>query len=92
MTPTRAPSVPPAAFGGARRREVVEIDPTDYEHRDLVNLLAAAFVLAIAFGVVWSVRALEDYERTQACFDSGRLDCVVLDVPQHYGVRAPAPR
>jgi hypothetical protein len=63
-------------------------DPTDYAHRDFVNLVAAAFLLLIAVAIVWTVRAMEDYERLQNCFDSGRRDCVVIAAPHYATARS----
>ncbi len=53
-------------------------DETDYEHRNLVNLIAVAALLVIAIAIVWTFKAIDDSERTQRCFATGRRDCVNL--------------
>jgi hypothetical protein len=38
-------------------------------------------LLAIAIGVVWVVKAMEANEAVNRCMESGRRDCVRIDVP-----------
>ena len=64
-------------------------DETDYRHRHFVNLAAVAFLLVIAVAIIWTVKAMEDNERLQRCFNSGRRDCVKIDVPPSVGIRMP---
>ncbi len=71
----------------AKRRPAA--DDTDYAHRDFINLAAAAFLLLIAIAIVWTVRALEDYEKLQRCLNSGRRDCVQIGAPVHPAIRMP---
>ena len=95
MSSSRGPQALSGAFSAendSRRRAGREDDLTDYDHRDFVNLLAAALLLFVAIGVVWSVKSMQEYEATRACLDSGRRDCLMLDVPHHYAVRAPSRR
>ena len=75
---------PGAAGGFARHRP--EDDDTDYEHRHFVNLVSAAFLLTVAIGIVWTVKALDAYETQRACFDSGRTECIQLEPTRHYGI------
>ncbi len=65
-------------------------DDTDYAHRHFVNLLATAFLLTVMLSVVWTIKAMDEYEKQRSCVDSGRRDCVVLEVARHVTVRAPA--
>ncbi len=65
------------------RRSVIEEDDTDYEHRGLVNMLAAIALLTIAICVVWTVKSIQEDERLEACFLSGRPDCMdVAELPR----------
>jgi hypothetical protein len=64
-------------------------DTTDYAHRHLVNLVGTIVLLCIALATVWTAKAMQEYETRQACIDSGRRDCVPLDLPTHIAIRAP---
>ena len=64
-------------------------DDTDYEHRHFINLLAIAFLLVIAGAIIWTVRAMDDYEHLQRCLNAGRRDCVKIETPPATGVRLP---
>jgi hypothetical protein len=59
----------------------VERDDVDYGHRHFINLLSAAFLLALAIGMVWTVRAIDQQETMRKCFASGRKDCVNVAAP-----------
>lgn len=59
----------------ARRRSQFR-DGTDYEHRHFVNLAAAAFILALALIIGWTVKAFDSQRALERCLDSGRKDCV----------------
>ena len=50
-------------------------DRTDYEQRDFVNLAAIAFVLALALGIAWTIKALDHQISLEKCLDSGRKEC-----------------
>ena len=77
--------------GGVNRAglSAAPVDDTDYEHRHFVNLLAIAFLLVIAGAIIWTVRAMDDYERLQRCLNAGRRDCVKIETPPSTGVRLP---
>ena len=77
--------------GGANRPAlaVEPVDDTDYEHRHFINLLAIAFLLVIAGAIIWTVRAMDDYEHLQRCLNAGRRDCVKIETPPATGVRLP---
>jgi hypothetical protein len=75
--------------GGASRPALPAEDDTDYEHRHFVNLLAIAFLLVIAGAIIWTVRAMDDYEHLQRCLNAGRRDCVKIETPPSTGVRLP---
>ncbi len=64
-------------------------DDTDYAHRHFVNLLAMAFLLAIAAALIWTVQAIDENEKLQRCLNAGRRDCVKIDAPTNIGVRVP---
>ncbi|MDB5650388.1 MAG: hypothetical protein JWL62_1908, partial [Hyphomicrobiales bacterium] len=61
----------------------------DYAHRDFVNLVAAALLLVVAMLITWTVAALNENEKKQRCFESGRKDCVTIATPPR-GLRIPA--
>ena len=77
--------------GGANRPALVPepVDDTDYEHRHFINLLAIAFLLVIAGEIIWTVRAMDDYEHLQRCLNAGRRDCVKIETPPSTGIRLP---
>ena len=57
-------------------------DPVDDEaHRNLVNLLAAIFVIVLAIAAIWVFRALDERRRLENCLASGRRDCIELIEP-----------
>jgi hypothetical protein len=64
-------------------------DDTDYDHRHFVNLVAMAFLLAVAAALIWTVLAMDEYEKLQRCLNAGRRDCVKIDAPTNIGVRVP---
>jgi hypothetical protein len=67
--------------GGVESPQRRPLDRTDYQHRHFVNLLAAAALLALGFGVSWAVLAIDDYEAHEKCLASGRRDCVQIYAP-----------
>ena len=82
-SPAETPVPAPAPAAGKR-------DQTDYDHRHFVNLLTIAFLLVVAAAIVWTIQAIEENERVQRCFASGRHDCMKIDAPQSaVTVRAP---
>ncbi len=77
---------------GGPNRPALAVEPaddTDYEHRHFINLLAIAFLLVIAGAIIWTVRAMDDYEHLQRCLNAGRRDCVKIETPPATGVRLP---
>jgi hypothetical protein len=64
-------------------------DDVDYKHRNFVNLVALAVLLAIAVGVVWVVKAMEANEALNRCLATGRRDCVRIDAPPRPTIRMP---
>ncbi len=72
---------------GARKRR--GDDSTDYAHQHFVNLAAAAFLLAMAFAMTWTVKAMSEYEKTRLCLEAGLSECRLLDLPAHVGVQPP---
>lgn len=57
-------------------------DDIDYNHRNLVNLLAVIFLLSVALASVWVIKAMEEHEALRRCIDAGRRDCALLNVAQ----------
>jgi hypothetical protein len=74
---------------GSALPPLAQEDDTDYEHRHFVNLLAMAFLLAIAAALIWTVQAIDENEKLQRCLNAGRRDCVKIDAPTNIGVRVP---
>ena len=56
-------------------------DREERSRRALVNLLAAIAALMVAFGAVWTFKALDEQRRLQRCLDSGRRDCAEIVDP-----------
>ncbi len=56
-------------------------DEVDYAQRDFINLVATVFLLVLAIGIAWTVRAVTDYERQLRCVESGRRDCIAIATP-----------
>gem|GEM_PF-2457495 len=81
--------VGPTSKGSGAARPRPDADDTDYAHRHLVNLVGTIVLLCIALATVWTTKAMQEYETRQACIDSGRRDCVPLDLPVHIAIRAP---
>jgi cytochrome b len=52
--------------------------PEDETHRNLVNLIAAIFVLALAIAAIWVFKALDEHRQIENCIASGRRDCLPL--------------
>ena len=68
-------------------------DHTDYERRKRVNIAVAVGLAALLAILIWSVQALEENERLQRCYATGRRDCVPLKVPPREGpLEVPARR
>jgi hypothetical protein len=65
---------PASPNGGAEGRD-------EREHRTLVNLVVAIFLLLLAIGLVWVVKALDDQRKLQDCLNSGRRNCLELVQP-----------
>lgn len=85
------PLAEPARPAPPRARRDVD-DATDYEHRHFVNLVAAAFLLAMMAAIVWTVNSLQNFEELQLCFEAGHRDCLVIDSHPRIGVREPSRR
>jgi hypothetical protein len=49
------------------------------QHRTLVNLVVAVFLLLLAIAIIWVFRSLDDQRRLQNCLNSGRRNCVDLE-------------
>ena len=60
-------------------------DHTDYERRMRVNIAVGLGLAALLGILIWSVQAVEESERLQRCYASGRRDCVPLKVPPPRG-------
>lgn len=60
-------------------------DRTDYEHRYFVNLVATAFILALALAIGWTMKALDHHLWLEKCLDSGRKECRQVGEPAKRG-------
>jgi hypothetical protein len=47
-------------------------------HRTFVNLVVAAFLLALAIAIIWVVKTLDDQRKLQNCLNAGRRNCVEM--------------
>jgi len=77
------PSEPPPDKG---RGPPKPDEPSEGENRDFVNLIALAFVVALALGAFWLFKELERHNEILNCVASGRRNCDALVHPD-----APAP-
>jgi hypothetical protein len=73
-----------AAPGGKADAEERE----ERSHRTFVNLVVAAFLLALAIAIIWVVKSLNEQRKLQDCLNSGRRNCVELS---QGGPRSPWP-
>jgi hypothetical protein len=53
----------------------------DYSHRHFVNLAATIVLLTLALASMWTIKAIDNQEKLQRCFHSGRKDCVPVATP-----------
>ncbi len=65
-------------------------DYTDYQRRQRVNIVVAITMVVLLGLLIWSVRALMENERLQACYATGRRDCEPLKIPPADGPVQPA--
>ncbi len=56
-------------------------DPEEGQRRTFVNLVAAAFLLALAIAIVWVVMTLDAQRKLQNCLNSGRRNCEEIAQP-----------
>jgi hypothetical protein len=55
------------------------------QHRVFVNLVAAAFLLALAIAIIWVVMALDARRKLENCLNSGRRNCEEIALPAGSG-------
>ncbi|MDF2120524.1 hypothetical protein PY365_33670 [Roseiarcaceae bacterium H3SJ34-1] len=55
--------------------------PIDYSHRHFVNLAATIVLLTLALASMWTIKAIDNQEKLQRCFNSGRKDCIPVAAP-----------
>ena len=60
-------------------------DATDYEHRYFVNLVATAFILALALAIGWTLKTFDHHLLLEKCLDSGRKECRQVGEPPKRG-------
>jgi hypothetical protein len=56
-------------------------EPEERQHRVFVNLVAAAFLLALAIAIVWVVMTLDSRRKLENCLNSGRRNCEDILAP-----------
>jgi hypothetical protein len=66
----------------------LDAETPNYEHRTLVNLLAAVFLLLLALGAAYVLTTMDRQWKLERCLASGRRDCAPLPVPPG-NVRSP---
>ena len=60
-------------------------DAEERQSRVFVNLVAAAFLLALAIAIVWVVMSLDEKRKLENCLNSGRRNCAELIQPAGSG-------
>ena len=60
-------------------------EPDERRRRVFVNLAAAAFLLALAFAIIWVVMALDAHRKLENCLNSGRRNCEEIAQPTGSG-------
>jgi hypothetical protein len=63
---------------GRRSAAMRERNDTDYDQRHFVNLLAAAFLLALALCIGYTIKMFEQQQKVEKCLLSGRKDCIAV--------------
>lgn len=61
----------------------------DYEHRNFVNLVAAAFLALLALIAAYALISLDRQMKLERCLASGRRDCMPIDAPSPARMREP---
>lgn len=57
-----------------------EPEEIDYAHRNMVNLVAAIALLALAIVLVVALNLVDNQRKLQRCVNSGRKDCFAVPV------------
>ena len=65
-------------------------DEAQEKHRNMVNWVAAAFILLLFCFAFWVVKLFHDQEQLQRCLDSRRTTCFEFKDPPRDGIRLPA--
>jgi hypothetical protein len=87
LTTLRGSSAPTAFQLRQPEGDMPDEDPVDqdaetsnYEHRTLVNLLAAVVLLLLAIGAAYVLTTMDRQWKLERCLASGRRDCAPLQV------------
>ena len=64
-------------------------DPTDYRHRAKVNLIGGLAIAVLVLVALVTVKLFYDHEKLENCINSGRRNCIDLNVPPRSGVIIP---
>ncbi len=64
-------------------------DQTDYKHRARVNLIATLGIGALVLFAIFTTKLFFDHEKMENCINSGRRNCVDLNVAPREGVIVP---
>jgi hypothetical protein len=64
-------------------------DDTDYRHRARVNVIAGVAIAVLVLIAIVTVKIFYDHEKLENCINSGRRNCIDLNIPPRSGVIIP---
>jgi hypothetical protein len=75
-----APSVPASPFPDMGQYERAGIEPDDYRHRMIVNVVGFAVCVLLVVAGVWLANKIAELRRDQDCVLSGRRNCAQISI------------